>query len=208
MSDPILARWTYRAETRSTALVFPDGCQDVIRIERPGQTVSWIVTTLDDRARQVVVPEGTLLEGWRMMPGSRICGESVHRLSTLTAVDDSDVSSCGELSEDVNDVLAALSDSVTLDRACRVAGVSRRTMQRTIRAMTGRPPSFWMQLGRARRAARALSTDAPLSGIAVEHGFSDQAHMTREFRRWFALTPGRLRATPVHLEVIRGPGFG
>ena len=33
----------------------------------------------------------------------------------------------------------------------------------------------------------------PLVDIALSAGYSDQAHLTREMRRWLGLTPGALR---------------
>ena len=34
----------------------------------------------------------------------------------------------------------------------------------------------------------------PLITLATELGFADQAHMSREIKRWFGVSPGELRA--------------
>ena len=36
-------------------------------------------------------------------------------------------------------------------------------------------------------------TSQPLAKIATDHGFCDQSHFTREFRRQTYLTPGQYR---------------
>lgn len=41
---------------------------------------------------------------------------------------------------------------------------------------------------------QALSPEVPLAELAVDHGFADQAHMTREFRQWLGTTPTRVLA--------------
>lgn len=43
-------------------------------------------------------------------------------------------------------------------------------------------------------ATRVLNSKAELATIAFECGYSDQAHMTREFRRYLGITPGKIRA--------------
>jgi AraC family transcriptional regulator len=48
------------------------------------------------------------------------------------------------------------------------------------------------------RACRRLATSRdPLTEIAIEAGFCDQSHMTREFRRALGTTPARYRAAVV-----------
>ena len=71
--------------------------------------------------------------------------------------------------------------------------MSLRALQRELKKARQPPPQFWAQLVRARRAARVVRNDIPLAQIAAEHGFSDQSHMSREFSRWFAVTPKQLR---------------
>lgn len=46
----------------------------------------------------------------------------------------------------------------------------------------------------AHARAAVLRAQASLSAIALESGYADQSHMTREFRRRFGCTPGELRA--------------
>ena len=64
------------------------------------------------------------------------------------------------------------------------------------------------KLARIRGAARAMRESLPLVEIAFMHGYADQAHMSREFRRWLNVSPTRLRANSRRLDLIDGSGFG
>ena len=72
---------------------------------------------------------------------------------------------------------------------------SERNMRRLLVEYTGRPPSYWQQLARIRATARAIAgSDEPLAALAAEYHFADQAHMSRDIRRWLGCTPAMLRA--------------
>ncbi len=73
-------------------------------------------------------------------------------------------------------------------------GMSERTLQRRL-AEAG--TTFGAELERARRerAFRLVSqTDLRVKEIAKELGFADSSTFARAFRRWFAASPGALRA--------------
>jgi AraC-like DNA-binding protein len=55
---------------------------------------------------------------------------------------------------------------------------------------------------------RALAGDVPLAALAADHGYADQAHMTRDLRRWFGASPSRLRAMPSMLAALASSGHG
>ncbi len=75
-------------------------------------------------------------------------------------------------------------------------------------AATERAPLFWLRLARVRRAAAQLRQAPALSELAHSEGFADQAHMTREFRRWLKVTPGQLRGDERWAARHLGPGYG
>ncbi|MFO0860999.1 MAG: helix-turn-helix transcriptional regulator [Phycisphaerales bacterium] len=82
----------------------------------------------------------------------------------------------------------------SLDSLAAHAGVHPAHLCRQFRRTRGRTMTEFAASVRADRALeRVMSTDQPLSQISVECGFSDQAHMTRMFRRFFETTPGRIR---------------
>ena len=56
------------------------------------------------------------------------------------------------------------------------------------------PPHQWQTKTRVERAKQLLlKNDASLTAIAVETGFSDQAHFTRVFRKVVGTTPAQWR---------------
>jgi AraC-like DNA-binding protein len=73
-------------------------------------------------------------------------------------------------------------------------GRSVRTLQRRVRTSTGCPPKRFLAMQRFRRSVYEIAAAADgLSVIAADLGFSDQAHLTREFRRHAGVTPGAFR---------------
>jgi AraC-like DNA-binding protein len=91
-------------------------------------------------------------------------------------------------------VLAHLRDHyaapVTNRHLARLAHMSVRAFERKFRASFHLTPQRYLRKLRLSMASRALvSTGATLAEIASGCGFSDQSHLTREFRRQFGRTP-------------------
>ncbi len=79
----------------------------------------------------------------------------------------------------------------------REAGIHPVYAARAFRRAFGCSPSEFQRRERLARAVWALRSpsdrDRSLASIALEHGFSDQSHFTREVSRRFGLPPGVLR---------------
>ncbi|MFJ5369721.1 helix-turn-helix transcriptional regulator, partial [Bosea sp. CER48] len=61
-------------------------------------------------------------------------------------------------------------------------------------------PYNYLVMRRLDRARRMLAQSASLVDVAFACGFSDQSHLTRQFRRAYGVTPGRWRALQKHAE--------
>ncbi|WP_299375912.1 helix-turn-helix domain-containing protein, partial [uncultured Kiloniella sp.] len=106
------------------------------------------------------------------------------------------------------DALKCLASGVvTVSHAASDLGVSSRTLQRFIVNETGKSPVFWHRLARVRRAGRDIINAGSLAEFAFDYGFSDQAHMTREFRQWFDLSPRTFAKVSRHQEIFQ-TGYG
>lgn len=88
------------------------------------------------------------------------------------------------------------SGTTTVDDLADDTGWSPRQLRRRVRAHLGLPPKRLARVVRFHRALRRLEHDrtTPLAAVAVQHGYSDQSHMTREFGRLAADTPAAVRS--------------
>ena len=77
----------------------------------------------------------------------------------------------------------------------RQTGYSHRHFLSLFRDAVGLTPKRYCGVRRFRRvlARLAAEPDLALSAAAVDEGYSDQAHLTREFRRFAGVTPGAYR---------------
>lgn len=71
-------------------------------------------------------------------------------------------------------------------------GVSERAVQRALRRSLGRGPKWVARRIRLQEVARAIATEPErdLALLAAELGYTDQAHLTRDFRDAVGTTPG------------------
>ena len=86
--------------------------------------------------------------------------------------------------------------AVSIDALASKLGVHRVYLARVFRAQWSCSPGQYIQHIRVRAAAHAMaSTSKPLAEIALDAGFSDQAHMSRTFLRSLGVTPAAFRRT-------------
>ena len=211
MIDPLLETWKYAATTSSCAIVVPDGCRDLIGRSSYGQPLNWFITSVDDCARTVSTKAGDSLIGFRLKPGTSIdCRQLLTDADAFA--DDIDaiaarIRETCSISSNVSVAMDSLASSRKVDEAAKQSGVAPRTLQRLLLKETGQTPKFWLQLARVRRAARKIALAKSLADLAYDSGFSDQAHMTREFRRWFAVTPTQLAANAEFQSSVYQSGY-
>lgn len=78
-------------------------------------------------------------------------------------------------------------------RLTEVSGRSRFALYRAFRDLHGLTPSEYQRQLRLRCARRLLEAGRTPAEAAAEAGFADQSHLTRWFRRYYAITPARFR---------------
>jgi AraC family transcriptional regulator len=82
----------------------------------------------------------------------------------------------------------------TLTQLAEEAGVHPAHLARAFRAQYGCAVGTFVRRRRIEAAAHDLATtSATIAGIAAMHGFVDQSHFTRQFRRQLGLTPREYR---------------
>lgn len=81
-------------------------------------------------------------------------------------------------------------DRVTLDKLAALVNLNPHYLIRCFRQQVGCPPHQYQQQWQLLKAKQALQTDQRIAAIATDHGFYDQSHLTRVFKRTFGVTPG------------------
>lgn len=201
--------WEFQAREDTPVTVLPDGCRDVLILSAPGRKAQTLLTEWDTGPRQVLVARGTSIRAYRLRPGTLLSEDALSAISAAPEEAGPALQDADERASEIASLISLLAAPfASLDSAARQAGVSGRTLQRHFRTLKLPPPDFWRQLGRARAAAMVLATPTPVAEVAAMAGYSDQAHMTRAFGRWFGMSPARLRQDTALLAVLHQPGLG
>ncbi|HWD06636.1 MAG TPA: AraC family transcriptional regulator [Amycolatopsis sp.] len=96
------------------------------------------------------------------------------------------------LADDLRDLLDAhLPASLTLAEASAVLGAHPVHLVRAFGRRFGLPPHRYVTGRRVDHARRLLLEGTPPAAVAAAAGFTDQAHLTRHFRRYLDTTPAR-----------------
>jgi AraC-like DNA-binding protein len=84
-----------------------------------------------------------------------------------------------------------------LDSIYDLTQTSPRTIQRRFLELVGYTPKLYARIHRHRLTVQALLNQAPMcstSQLAAKLGYSDQAHLVREFRHFAGVTPEAFRS--------------
>jgi len=213
MPEPILAEWRSTPNTGIAATIIPDGCRDLIMRLAPGEKPQWFVSSLAGGAYDVAVRAGVFMQGFRLRPGVQIDERRLLASVQNRHVEGEDIrsriNSFTHLSPRVAEALDCLASDVgSVARAARALGVSQKSLQRLLARETGRPPAYWMLLARVRQSARTAFALQPLAETAFIHGYADQAHMSREFKRWLNISPSTLRRSGDMFNQLNEAGYG
>ena len=82
----------------------------------------------------------------------------------------------------------------SVDDLCLNIGMSKATLYRKLKSLTGQSTNEFMQNTRLKYAARLLSeTEKTISEVAYEVGFSDPYYFSRAFKKIFGKSPKQWR---------------
>ncbi|MCZ3376453.1 MULTISPECIES: AraC family transcriptional regulator [unclassified Rhizobium] len=80
--------------------------------------------------------------------------------------------------------------AIRLEELAELTGLSQSHFSHAFKASTGLPPHQWQTQARLEKAKHLLlNSEMPLTTVAVETGFADQAHFTRVFRKNVGAAP-------------------
>jgi AraC-like DNA-binding protein len=83
------------------------------------------------------------------------------------------------------------SQAITLDTLSAVSGKDRWSLSRDFRALYGTSPYRYVTMRRLVYCRHLIQAGRSLAEAALEAGFSDQSHMTRQFIKTMGISPGR-----------------
>jgi AraC-like DNA-binding protein len=81
-----------------------------------------------------------------------------------------------------------------VERAAAAAGLSVSRLRALAHTHLEVPLARWLTLRQLQRAGYALAQGASLAEASAQAGFADQAHLTRQMRRTFGVTPATVAA--------------
>jgi AraC family transcriptional regulator, chemosensory pili system protein ChpD len=90
-------------------------------------------------------------------------------------------------------LLDDLSTAPDLGHLAKEVRLAKATVIRMFSAATGFPPLTWQRARRLQKARSLLKTGQPIARVAMDLGFSDQAHLCRQFKSAYGMTPRKMR---------------
>jgi AraC-like DNA-binding protein len=208
----ILDTWHYTSEEDNCHAVVPDGCRDIILEQTNDGNVHCFISPLVRTTYTVEIKKGKKLAGFRLAPGTDIQKKALLDYTRVTNIDDllngDWLSEFCSIQRSIKEALDCLrSEIASISQAAKQLGVSPRTLQRLVKAETDKSPHFWFSLVRARRCVKLLKNQMDFIDIALASGYSDQAHMTRELKKWFGCTPLHIKASQEIYDEINQIGY-
>lgn len=94
---------------------------------------------------------------------------------------------------------------VSLDELERLTGQDRWQLCRDFRTLRGTSPARYLTQRRLDVVRDGLNRRQPLAELADAAGFADQAHMSRQFKATYGISPGRYARTIVQDQAARLP---
>jgi len=212
-ANAVLTKWTYESRHSTRTTIIPDGCRDLIIERHNNNRVRCFVSQLGRSTYSVNLRAGVHMVGLRMKPGIRIDEPALLRWAShnnpQNLLETDRLDEFCENPRSATDALACLqSDVSSVAEAARRLGISSRTLQRTVRQLTGETPHFWLALARVRRTCRSLHHFERMADAAATFGFADQSHMTREVKRWFAAAPTAIKPGTQLFAQLNESGYG
>ena len=213
MSNSLLSIWHFNNNVGTYENVIPDGCRDLIMTITKQEQPTWTVSPLFEQSKSIYMPPLTHSVGFRLKPGVEINEPELlsYLKSNNVCIDGvkNVLDDFTNISDNTKEALECLASDVgSVKQASNRLGISPRTLQRLTLHKTQKTPSYWFQLARARKSAKALKPNVNLAEVAEMYGFSDQPHMNREFRRWFRSTPTQLMQSSKFNKQLNGKGYG
>jgi AraC-like DNA-binding protein len=94
-----------------------------------------------------------------------------------------------EYIDDMMSIHSTLSVDISLDELAAISQYSKWQVTRDFRSLYGTTPYRYITVKRLQKAKKLLELGLPLVQVAIDSGFADQSHFTRQFKQCFGTTP-------------------
>ncbi|MGA7614711.1 MAG: helix-turn-helix domain-containing protein [Thermoanaerobaculia bacterium] len=182
--------------TMTAPLRFENRAADLLAVRfRPGGAASFLRIP----ARRLTDRRVPLHEIWgneaRRPEGSFAAADPGDRLRQLAAILRSRIIEPSPSTDLATNAVALLRRGIAVERIAAELGVTRQHLSRLFVDRVGIGPKRLGRILRFRKAVRLIAKDrhAGLAGIALSLGWSDQAHMNRDFRELAGSPPAAFR---------------
>lgn len=91
-------------------------------------------------------------------------------------------------------------ENITLSQLAKLADLSRFHLVRTFSKYVGVPPHEYQTQLRISHCRKLLREGCSITDAAIQTGFCDQSHLSRNFKRIVGTTPGRY---PAHSNIVQ-----
>lgn len=88
---------------------------------------------------------------------------------------------------------AGLAEPPSLEQLAAEVNLSPFHFSRVFRRATGLPPHAWLKQRRLEQARALLRSGCAPLQVALQLGFSDQSHLSRQFKQSYGVSPGEYR---------------
>lgn len=82
----------------------------------------------------------------------------------------------------------------SLEELAAAVSLSPFHFARVFRRATGLPPHAWLKQRRLEQARALLKTGCTAVAVAMQLGFADQSHLSRQFKQVYGVSPGEYRS--------------
>jgi len=129
------------------------------------------------------------------------CDDESHQLELMQSALFARLRPARAMHPAIAQTMQGLGLGVPVASLAQASGMSHRHLLERFRATTGLSPKAYARVLRFRHALKLLARGQALADIAIDAGYSDQAHFNREFRELSGMTPRTYRRSQVRGEV-------
>lgn len=188
--------WVYGTTTASQFVALEHGAHYLGVRFHPGQSRHFLRAAAAELTDTHEPAHGLLAFDLQDLPGQLVAGPV---FAGLDAVLERHLRACPPTASNLDAAIRSLAVTGTpVAQAARLYGKSLRQFERQFQLDVGVGPKLYARIARFQRAARLLAgSPLTLAELAADLGYSDQSHMSHEFRRFAGLSPSAYARQPV-----------